>query len=650
MILSCIKKIVFILIMVLFYAKAFALVSIDDSFYSQYVGANLYLYEDQGKVLTVEDVMLLELSSTEKVEHAIPSLGYTNSRYWGQFDILDTSSQPTIRYLQLETPLVDNFTLYMKNSQGDFSIVSAGREVMPRDSDHYSGRFITFPINLESGDITTLYFSIESEDALEVPLKLMSESALRKSSVVDAVWLALYFGIMVSMMIFAFLLLILLKENLYIYYILLVVMHHIAFFFCLNGLPNVFESDLWVFQQSGWTKGAIVILMSMSMFMFVLFYSAFVKNQSDRVYLLKTIDIFLPILSVVALIGAILLPYSLSVAIVSAITAVTFVFIGLSAVGSLFKGHEEMPFFLFAWSVAIIGGAIYTLKNLAILPVNIYTTHAWQLGAAIEAVLISCALARRVEFERVARRLAHQKAIEHERDANRATDQLYRAEKAMKEEMETKVRERTEDLSKLLAEVEKTNSELSELSINDGLTGVRNRRFFDDRYADLWSKGKQQSSNIAIIMSDIDHFKSVNDNYGHAMGDQCLRVIGHILKTFSSKHGYEACRYGGEEFIIICADASIKQVVMLAERIREKIEESQIELAGKSLMVTASFGVASEIPSVASSPLQLIEACDKALYNSKRSGRNKVSAAAPIRAKARKKPPSPDSQTSVAAS
>lgn len=165
-----------------------------------------------------------------------------------------------------------------------------------------------------------------------------------------------------------------------------------------------------------------------------------------------------------------------------------------------------------------------------------------------------------------------------------------------------------------------------DLSNRDGLTGIPNRRYFAETLERLWKQAARLSKPVSIIMCDIDHFKAYNDTYGHLKGDECLKLVAENLSKALKRPLDIVSRYGGEEFIVVLPDTSIKGATHIAEILRKKIESLKIMHKTSSVtdVVTISLGVASTIPSHKSSYEELILAADNALYEAKENGRNRV--------------------------
>lgn len=172
---------------------------------------------------------------------------------------------------------------------------------------------------------------------------------------------------------------------------------------------------------------------------------------------------------------------------------------------------------------------------------------------------------------------------------------------------------------------------IEEMASRDGLTGLFNHATFQDKLQELIKNAESQSTTLSIIMSDIDHFKSFNDTYGHQAGDFVLKEVARIWKTVMPENAIVA-RYGGEEFIGVLADHEYSQAVQIAEDLRETLENCPILFEGQQLQVTASFGV-TELRHPATTTNELVKMADEYLYKAKEAGRNQVAGSAPSSAR-----------------
>jgi diguanylate cyclase (GGDEF)-like protein len=171
------------------------------------------------------------------------------------------------------------------------------------------------------------------------------------------------------------------------------------------------------------------------------------------------------------------------------------------------------------------------------------------------------------------------------------------------------------------------NLELERLSSLDGVTGLTNRRRFEELFVYEWKRAIRVGSALSAILVDLDHFKAFNDRYGYPAGDECLRRVAAALREAAQRPGDSVARYGGEEFVAILADTDFSGAKALAERMRSAVERLRLEHAASSTAphVTLSLGVATMVPDDAVDPASLLAAADEALYESKKGGRNRAS-------------------------
>ncbi|WP_369772162.1 diguanylate cyclase domain-containing protein [Thioalkalivibrio sp. ALE14] len=178
-------------------------------------------------------------------------------------------------------------------------------------------------------------------------------------------------------------------------------------------------------------------------------------------------------------------------------------------------------------------------------------------------------------------------------------------------------------------ELLRLKTELEALSYRDSLTGIANRRQFDQVLEREWAHARRDQRPLAVIMLDIDHFKEYNDRYGHPAGDLCLQRIAAGLASVVGREQDLLARLGGEEFVLILPDTAPEAAHALAERCLQRIREEAIPHASSRVAttLTASAGVGSLIPDSTSPAHQVLEAADRALYQAKRNGRDRVAIA-----------------------
>ncbi|GGA01101.1 sensor domain-containing diguanylate cyclase [Dyella caseinilytica] len=175
------------------------------------------------------------------------------------------------------------------------------------------------------------------------------------------------------------------------------------------------------------------------------------------------------------------------------------------------------------------------------------------------------------------------------------------------------------------AEMEVLNHQLQILASTDSLTGTLNRRRFDEIFETEWRRAAREKTALSLLLIDVDHFKHINDDFGHLRGDDALKMVALVLRTMAARAGDVVARYGGEEFAVLLPNTSSEHAQQLAESIRRAIARTVLfKVEGGDITSTVCIGIASQVPSHAGDPHSMLQAADTALYRAKLSGRNRV--------------------------
>lgn len=187
----------------------------------------------------------------------------------------------------------------------------------------------------------------------------------------------------------------------------------------------------------------------------------------------------------------------------------------------------------------------------------------------------------------------------------------------------TEMRGRLISMQRQLAEA---NTELRRLSSQDGLTGIANRRTFDQTLEAEWRRSRRSGMPLGLIMLDVDYFKKYNDTYGHQKGDDCLKAVAEAMVESIGRGGDLVCRYGGEEFAILLPETPAPGAMQVADKVLAGIRACGIvhEASDVSSFVTASLGICVGVPTGNADPASLVKAADNALYQAKCHGRNRT--------------------------
>ena len=184
------------------------------------------------------------------------------------------------------------------------------------------------------------------------------------------------------------------------------------------------------------------------------------------------------------------------------------------------------------------------------------------------------------------------------------------------------------ELIRDLTGMKDAEARLRNLAGLDGLTGIANRRSFDEVLQREWRRSTRTRAPLSLLMIDLDHFKQFNDNFGHAGGDQCLTTVANVIANSAHRPGDFPARYGGEEFAVVLPETDAEGAANVAEYLRKTVEEMGIRHPGNSAspFVTASIGTATAVPCAQQKAKEILSSADLALYRAKDLGRNRICA------------------------
>lgn len=242
----------------------------------------------------------------------------------------------------------------------------------------------------------------------------------------------------------------------------------------------------------------------------------------------------------------------------------------------------------------------------------------------LNCLLVTFILSRQYRYHLLEKQEAQREALKNAIASERTQEELFRLQSQSQEELENRVQERTLELNIALQELEEANHELEQKNTLDELTGLFNRRFYDQKILAEYRRSKRNLTPLSLVMIDIDHFKTVNDTYGHLAGDRCLAWLSDHIKQSLKRSTDMAFRYGGEEFCLILPDTDGNGAVALAETLRKRIANEVCVYKEISIPLTISNGIFTYLQQDNISPEQIFSNADKALYQAKHDGRNQT--------------------------
>ncbi|WP_341675009.1 7TM diverse intracellular signaling domain-containing protein [Niveibacterium sp. SC-1] len=530
----------------------------------------------------------------------LSSFGFTDSAYWFRITLENPAPEPRPMLLVLRTNWLDSIQVFGPGDT-DTSARQFGDTLPFKTRSHDSPQFV---IDLALAPGThTYYLRVTSAQAFMTPIELWPPDAFHESDRLWSAYYGLFYGILFVMVLYNGFIWVSTRDRNYLFYCLYLV----AFFlmnFSYNGFSYQYfwpESPRW----SNWTHTHWIFLFQ---FVALLFAMNFLesKDRLPRVHRILR-----------GFVGLMLAAW-LSVTLVDNAVAynaapVYFIFVCTplilaSGVFAWRGGYRAARFFVLASMTSLVGSFFTALTVSGLLPYTFANFHAAEFGIMADVVLLSLALADRIKLLAEQRQAAEQNAIAHRLEASAMLKQA-------NEDLERTVRERTAELARARDEAER-------LARTDVLTGVANRRYFEEVATQEFARARRYGQPLSVIVFDIDFFKQINDNHGHAAGDAVIRAVANIAHEAVREVDFVA-RVGGEEFAILLPGVRSEHALVSAERLRERIAHHTLDFQGSPLSFTASFGI-SQIAVIDPGFGNLQQRADHALYAAKQAGRNRV--------------------------
>lgn len=529
------------------------------------------------------------------------AFGFQKGAYWFHVLLRNENPDETRWVLVQDYALSDKVDLYGRYPDGrEFS--QRGGDSLPFSARSIPYRDPNFRIDIPYGETVELLVRVESQSSMQVPLELYTPFAFTSMSRDTQFVMGLYYGILLALFTYNLVLWLSLRDSSYFWYLF-----HISAFglvlFTLNGFgfEYLWPNSIWLADKS------VPLSICLALIGMQQFARTFLELP-QRFAWGNRISLTLIAFFVMLGIAAFWLPYRISTPIASRAVLVGVLWIVIVTFIVMRRGYAPARLFLLAWAMFLLGTSMFTVLAFGIVPKNFMTEYGVQIGSALEMLLLSIALGYRYASLR----------NENERIVNEANLQL-----------ERKVAQRTMEVRSALIQLEDAHRRLRDSSRRDGLTGLYNRTHFHDAFDRALEQGREEGKPLSVMMIDLDHFKQINDRYGHLAGDDCLRwaaqKIGQSLRAHESAL---LARFGGEEFVVALPGYDLPQAIAAAEQLRQKLVEEPCRSGDHTIRVSASIGVhtldPSRMPEHDADASAMLAAADHALYNAKACGRDCV--------------------------
>ncbi|MCG7530651.1 sensor domain-containing diguanylate cyclase [Psychrobium sp. MM17-31] len=526
------------------------------------------------------------------------NVGYSKDVWWLKVDVSTQVTNTSVYLLEVSYPVLDFLDVYLVDHQKkSIELIKQLGDKLPYFERQVNTTNFLLPLHFDVGKDYSILLKVHGSSSLQVPMTLWHPISYHEHNQSLSIANGVIWGALLVMVFYNLVIFFRTRDKSYLYYVLYV-FSMVMFLFSLKGYSFQY---LWP-EQTYWNDRIIVLFLSGIVLFAGLFTESFlqIKERMPKFYY---VVVAIYIGSFISMLIAPFVEFRTSV-----IYAISLSIFGCSCglfIGTYLwrQGVKAAKYYTISWWAMLCGGIVLALNKWQIIPVNMLTENFILIGSVFEAFLLSFALSEKYNEEKQLRLEAeHAYAV---------------AQENINAQLNVKVKERT-------AQLEEALQKLKLISETDALTGLNNRRCIDDLIQQRFEYCIENQTYIAIVMLDIDFFKSFNDKYGHQTGDDCLIHVAGLLKKVAAENECVCGRLGGEEFSLIIEDSDKHTCRDIAQQVVDIIEQSKFMFEDKILKVTISAGISLIVPRDKAQIPELFSQADQALYKAKNNGRNRV--------------------------
>lgn len=566
--------------------------------------------------LTPEQAKLGAKQQWQQPTEQALNLGLTSQAVWLRLQLVNTEDADLAVLLSIDNPLLDKVAVYHYFKQNTLLVKEIG-DALPLKNRQIATESLLVKLTLPPSSNSTLLLRVESLDGVRVPLSLWQHDEYLKDKSKFNLLYGLLVGFILSLAITSLVMFSFSRKRYFALCGTILITLWLLLIYLYGFGYRYFHPSLPMLQQ--------LAVPSMLILATCLFKPLFEQLRRPVKTLLQPLHtwsnrlLFISLFFIWLLPTNIMLSYCLFVPLIIMLLHIT-------ALGIDIRQQQTQPL-----NALLCGALIFfaTQLYLIIVVFDIYDFNTRGLPFVFFSFLIcslslSFATIKHFLIERDAQVAAQQSKIAQSEAHDALLQERLALQEQARSDLEANIEERTFELQVTLRELEEKNRALEQINMEDPLTKIKNRRYFDKKLVMDLRRSRREQTPLSIIMLDIDHFKSINDTYGHLIGDQTIRAVADIIKNRLKRPLDEVARYGGEEFVVLLPNTLLSGAIELAEQIRQEILDATIAIANTEIKFTISAGVYSAIAEDINNPGLFTDCADKALYHAKQSGRNRV--------------------------
>lgn len=529
------------------------------------------------------------------------NFGLTTDEIWLALEFEVGGGSAGRRILEVGHASLDRIDLYLQGGEG-WTHRQSG-DLLPYTARELPHRHHLFELELQPGQTYQLLLRVASNGTLTVPLTLWEPGALWEYDQRSYALFSLYYGLLAGLLVYNLFLYISLRDRLYLIYVAFVGLLAVG----QAGLAGLSHQFIWP-TQPFWANLSPTGGVSAAGLFGALFVQRFLAGTPGRLglqWLMPAISVAFGLIFLCALFWSYHLA-ALAVNITSLIFAVSSLVLGAV---SLYRREPGARFFVLAWVFLLIGMIVIALHNLGVLPSNPITSNALLIGSAAEMLMLSLALADRINGLQLSQQQALAQAVE-------TRQHMVEALRESERQLEVRVQERTLALEQANVQLKQSQRMLEQQANHDALTGLANRKLLNDRLAWVQARARRHATQFGVIMADMDRFKAINDSLGHKAGDEVLVEVARRLRA-AVRETDTVARIGGDEFFLVIESvAQRSDLEQVRDKLLAEIEKPILLESGHEVTVGISLGLALYPEDTTNAEL-LFNLADNAMYKSK---------------------------------
>ncbi len=576
-------------------AQAQALnVDVNETFKQQNIGLGVEFLVDPSGQLSVDNV---ENQPGWQVSNAsVLNFGFSSAAYWIRFAIHNTGTKPISLLMENRVPFLDHLDVSIAAEHEPPQHFALG-DTLPLASRPVHHSYFLVPLHVPAHGEAHLLLRVQSTSAVQIPLTLWEKTTFIEQDHLRSIYYGLLYGLVLSICLYHLLIYLQVRESAFLWYAL-INLSLAGIFAAIHGVPAVLLGNI----ATGINDKILLLSMTGCATFTSLFTHEVLQMKTARPRLALALRMVVYLGALLATLSFVL-PYPLLIRAMVVLVLATLATNIMAHVCRFLDRYRPARYILLAMLAAAAGVVVTLLEKLGLIPRIWLTENAMHTGIIAMTLLFSVALSYRMNMDRKLRETAQAELISSQQKINEDLDRM--------------VRDRTEAL-------EQANAQLQEASNTDALTGLRNRRCFNDSFELEFKRAFREKTPLSLLLLDIDHFKQINDTHGHPFGDLCLIQAAHVIRSQIRRPPDVAARYGGEEFVVLLPNTHADGARLIATRICENLRKLVISDSTQKVQITVSIGMVSLTPGLEDSTESLLKRADELLYRAKANGRNRV--------------------------